>query len=115
MFITQTLGAPIIFHVERFYDLLHLRNDLRELDFKHNLEEKIKLVEKAEALAELDDIKVAFDELQTLHQLWKEKIGPVSREHREVIWERFSNATKKITTKNMSFTKNCMPSLKKMH
>ena len=91
------------FHVERFYDLLHLRNDLRDLDFKHNLEEKTKLVEKAEALAELDDVKVAFDELQTLHQLWKEKIGPVSREHREVIWERFSNATKKIHDKKHEF------------
>jgi len=91
------------FHVERFYDLLHLRNDLRDLDFKHNLEEKMKLVEKAEELAELEDIKVAFDELQTLHQLWKEKIGPVSREHREEIWERFSKATKKIHDKKHEY------------
>lgn len=84
------------FHVERFYDLLHLSNELREMDFKHNYEEKLKLVERVEALAENDDIKVAFDELQIIHKLWKEDIGPVSREHREEIWTRFSEATKKI-------------------
>lgn len=83
-------------HVERFYDLLHLNKDFRELDFKHNLEEKIKLVEKAEALAEEDDINKAFKELQVLHRLWKEDIGPVDREHREEVWSRFSEATKKI-------------------
>ena len=83
-------------HVERFYDLLHLSNDLRDLDFKHNLEEKLKLVVKAEELAEGNDLNKAFKELQVLHRLWKEDIGPVDREHREDIWERFSNATKKI-------------------
>ena len=83
-------------HVERFYDLLHLSNDLRDLDFKHNLEEKLKLVVKAEELAEGNDLNKAFKELQVLHRLWKEDIGPVGREHREEIWERFSNATKKI-------------------
>jgi hypothetical protein len=84
------------FHVERFYDLLHLRNDLRDLDFKHNLDEKLKLIVRAEALAENDDIKIAFDGLQELHRLWKEEIGPVAREHREEVWNRFSAATKKI-------------------
>ncbi len=83
-------------HVERFYDLLHLSNDLRDLDFKHNLEEKLKLVVKAEELAEGNDLNKAFKELQVLHRLWKEDIGPVDREHREDIWDRFSNATKKI-------------------
>ena len=91
------------FHVDRFYDLLHLRNDLRDLDFKHNYEEKIKLVEKAEALAASDDINKSFDELQVLHRLWKEEIGPVSRTHREEIWERFSNATKLIHDKRQAF------------
>jgi hypothetical protein len=87
------------FHVERFYDLLHLSNDLRDLDFKHNLEKKLKLVERAEALAESPKVKAAFDELQILHRMWKEEIGPVSRKYREEIWERFSNATKKIHDK----------------
>ncbi len=83
-------------HVERFYDLLHLSNDFRELDFKHNLEEKIKIVEKAEALSTHEDVNVAFKELQELHKLWKEDIGPVAREMREEIWQKFSAATKKI-------------------
>ncbi len=86
-------------HVERFYDLLHLSNDLRDLDFKHNLEEKIKLAEKAEELAEITDLNRAFKELQVLHRLWKEEVGPVAREFREDIWKRFSNATKKIHEK----------------
>ncbi len=86
-------------HVERFYDLLHLNKDFRELDFKHNLEEKLKLVEKAEALTEEPDINKAFKELQVLHRLWKEDIGPVDREHREEVWGRFSEATKKIHDK----------------
>lgn len=83
-------------HVERFYDLLHLNKDFRELDFKHNLEEKLRLIERAEALNEVEDVNVAFKELQELHRMWKEDIGPVSREHREDVWGRFSEATKKI-------------------
>ncbi len=83
-------------HVERFYDLLHLSNDFRDLDFKHNLEEKLKIIEKAEALAEEADINTAFKELQNLHKTWKEDIGPVSQEMREEVWRKFSAATKKI-------------------
>jgi len=86
-------------HVERFYDLLHLNNDLRDLDFKHNLEEKLKLVLKAEELAEHADINFAFKELQVIHKLWKEEVGPVGREHREEVWNRFSAATKKVHDK----------------
>ena len=93
-------------HVERFYDLLHLSNDLRDLDFKHNLEEKLKLVVKAEELAEGNDLNKAFKELQVLHRLWKEDIGPVDREHREEIWERFSKATKKIHEQRHELQKN---------
>jgi hypothetical protein len=83
-------------HVERFYDLLHLSNDFRDLDFKNNLEEKIKLIERAEALAEESDVNVAFKELQKLHKLWKEDIGPVAKDMREEVWQKFSAATKKI-------------------
>lgn len=91
------------FHVERFYDLLHLRNDLRDLDFKHNLDEKLKLIAKVEVLAESENITEAFNELQEIHRLWKEEIGPVSRESREEVWERFSAATKKIHDKRHNF------------
>ena len=83
-------------HMEIFYDFLHLNRELRDLDFKYNLEEKQKLVQRAEALADEPDLGRAFRELQTLHKIWKEDIGPVGKEHREEIWDRFSNATKVI-------------------
>ena len=90
-------------HVERFYDLLHLNNDFRDLDFKHNLEEKTKLVERAEELAENQDVNHAFKELQLLHKMWKEDIGPVARELREDIWQAFSEATRKIHQKKHEY------------
>ncbi|MFY0629191.1 MAG: DUF349 domain-containing protein [Flavobacteriaceae bacterium] len=90
-------------HVERFYDLLHLSNDFRDLDFKKNLEEKLKLIEKAEALTEMEDINTAFKELQKLHKFWKEDIGPVSKDMREEVWQKFSDATKKIHDKRHNY------------
>ena len=81
-------------HVEIFYDFLHLNRELRDLDFKHNLAEKEKLAQQAEALATEPDLNKVFRELQILHKIWKEDIGPVGQAHREAIWERFSNATK---------------------
>lgn len=83
-------------HVENFYDYLHLNDEMRDLDFKHNLEEKNKIIYRAEALAKEPSIKKAFDELQLLHKLWKEDIGPVAKEYREEIWQKFSAATKII-------------------
>ena len=83
-------------HVEIFYDFLHLNRELRDLDFRHNLEEKEKLTERAEALVQEPDLTKAFRELQTLHKIWKEEVGPVAREHRDAIWDRFSSATKAI-------------------
>lgn len=93
-------------HVERFYDLLHLSNDLRDLDFKHNLEEKLKLVTRAEELAESDDVNGAFKELQVLHKLWKEDIGPIAVEQRDEVWDRFSEATRKVHDKRHDFFKD---------
>lgn len=86
-------------HVERFYDLLHLNNDFRDLDFKHNLEEKEKLIKRAQELSFEQNIDVAFKELQQLHKIWKEDIGPVQKEIREEVWNRFSDATKVIHDK----------------
>ncbi|MDY0781084.1 DUF349 domain-containing protein [Tenacibaculum sp. IB213877] len=83
-------------HVERFYDLLHLNKDFRELEFKHNLEEKLKLIDRAEALLHNEDINHSFKELQELHRLWKEEVGPVDKEHREEVWSKFSDVTKKL-------------------
>ena len=90
-------------HVERFYDFLHLNNDLRDMDFKHNYEQKLKIIEQAEALAQDDNVNRSFRELQVLHKLWKEELGPVAKEHREEIWERFSNATKTIHDRRQAY------------
>ncbi len=90
-------------HVENFYDFLHLNRDLRDLDFKHNLEQKIKIIEQAEELAKEDNSNRAFRELQVLHKMWKEELGPVAKEHRDNIWERFSAATKAIHEKRQYY------------
>ncbi|MGB8705211.1 MAG: DUF349 domain-containing protein, partial [Gillisia sp.] len=83
-------------HVENFYDFLHLNREFRDLDFKHNLEQKLKVIDRAEELTQETDTNRAFRELQMLHKMWKEELGPVAREFREDIWDRFSAATKKI-------------------
>ncbi len=85
--------------VERFYDFLKINKEFRDLDFKKNYEAKVVLCEKAEALAESKDIVKAFNDLQKLHEEWKE-LGPVSKEHREDIWERFRAATSVINKKH---------------
>ena len=90
-------------HVEMFYDFLHLNRDLRDLDFKHNLDKKLKIIERAEELAQDNDIMRAFRELQELHKMWKEELGPVAKEHRESIWERFKKATKVINDKRQLY------------
>ena len=93
-------------HIEIFYDFLHLNRELRDLDFKHNLEEKQKIVDRAETLAVEPDLNKAFRELQVLHKIWKEDIGPVGKEHREAIWNRFSAATKAIHERRQEYFKN---------
>ena len=90
-------------HVEIFYDFLHLNRDLRDLDFKHNLEQKQKIVEKAEELAKDDDVSRSFRELQVLHKMWKEELGPVAKEFREEIWDKFKLATKTIHAKRQEY------------
>lgn len=91
------------FNVERFYDLLHLDRDLRDKDFAHNLEKKTKIIERAEELAKDENSNRAFRELQALHKMWKEELGPVAREHREPIWDRFKEATKVINDKRQEY------------
>ncbi|WOD42618.1 DUF349 domain-containing protein [Hwangdonia lutea] len=92
-------------HAERFYDFLHLNRDLRDLDFKHNLDKKLKIIERAEELAQDDNVMRSFRELQELHKMWKEELGPVAREHREEIWDRFKAATKIINDKRQDYYK----------
>jgi hypothetical protein len=93
-------------HVGHFYDFLHLNRELRELDFKFNLEQKLKICEQAEALASMEDIPKAFRHLQTLHKKWKDELGPVDKEHSEEVWQRFSDATKIVHDKRRYFIKN---------
>ena len=94
------------FHVERFYDLLHLNRELRDFDYKNNYEEKIKIIEKAEKLSDLNDIHTAIRELNNLHRLWKNELGPVPREKREELWQRFQKATKTIHEQKNQYIKN---------
>lgn len=84
------------FHVENFYDFLHLDREARDLEFKHNLEQKQRIIDRVKELINEADIIKAFRELQDLHRIWKEDIGPVSRDVREAIWQEFSELTKKM-------------------
>ncbi|MGB2341188.1 MAG: DUF349 domain-containing protein [Flavobacteriaceae bacterium] len=93
-------------HVERFYDFLHLDRTLRDKDFKHNYQEKLKLIEHAEALVNHQDVIVAIRELNVLHRNWKNDLGPVAREHREELWKRFQEATSKIHERKNEYNKN---------
>ncbi len=93
-------------HVENFYDFLHLNREFRDLDFKHNLEQKLKLIGRAEELAQETDLSKAFRELQMLHKMWKEDIGPVAKEYREDVWDKFSAATKVIHEKRQEYLKD---------
>jgi hypothetical protein len=93
-------------HVGIFYDFLHLNREFRELDFKYNYEEKLKIIEQAEALGKMDNIQKAFRNLQELHKRWKDELGPIAKEHGETLWERFSEATKVIHEKRQFFQKN---------
>jgi len=88
-------------YVEQFYDLLKLNSEAREYDFKKNLELKTKLCEAAEKLADEPDVISAFHQLQKLHQEYRE-IGPVSKDLREEIWNRFKAASTVINKRHQS-------------
>ena len=89
-------------YVEQYYDLLKLGHELRDYDFKKNLETKMRLIQQAEALAENPDVLQAFNQLQTLHQEWKET-GPVAKEIREDVWAKFKEASTVINKKHQAF------------
>ncbi|MGB2164376.1 MAG: DUF349 domain-containing protein [Flavobacteriaceae bacterium] len=92
-------------HTEIFYDFLHLNRELRDLDFKHNYEEKIKIIEQAETLSKIPDVLKASRDLNTLHRLWKNDLGPVAKEHREELWARFQAASQIIHARRQEFDK----------
>ncbi len=86
-------------YVEQFYDLLNLNREAREYDFKKNLEQKTRLCEEAEKLAEETDVISAFHQLQELHAQYRET-GPVAKDLRDEIWTRFKNASTVINKKH---------------
>lgn len=90
------------FHVENFYDYIKINRELRDLDLKKNLEMKIGLCEHAEELLVEPSIIKAFNMLQKYHEQWRE-IGPVPRENKDDIWERFKSVTAKINKKHQEF------------
>ena len=91
------------FHIENFYDFLHLDREARDIEFKNNLEHKQRIISRVAELVNETDINKSFRELQDLHKIWKEDIGPVSREHREELWKQFSELTKQMHDKREAF------------
>jgi hypothetical protein len=89
-------------YMERFYDLIKINNELRDYDFKKNLEQKTILCETAEKLANETDVVIASRMLQELHEEWRE-IGPVAREIRDEIWDRFKTASAIVNKKHQDF------------
>ncbi len=88
-------------HSEKFYDLIKINNEFRDYDFKKNLEIKTSICEVVEKLQEESDVVSAFHQLQNFHQQWRE-IGPVAKEFRDEIWERFKAASTEINKKHQS-------------
>ncbi len=89
-------------YTEQFYDLLKINKELRDYDFKKNLEQKEALCNSAEQLVEMEDVVSAFKQLQVLHNEWRE-IGPVSKELREELWNRFKDASTIINKRHQAY------------
>ncbi len=89
-------------HVENFYNYIKINKELRDLDLKRNLDAKLQLCEEAEKLVESNDIAESFKHLQLLHARWKE-IGPIPKDQKEPVWERFKAATGQINDKYHNF------------
>lgn len=88
--------------VERFYDQLKVNKDLRDYDFRKNLEVKQQLIADAEALDAMPDVISAFNKLQILHNKWRET-GPVAKELRDEIWDKFKTASAVVNKKYQAF------------
>ena len=99
-------------HVENFYNYIKINNELRDLDLKKNYEEKVALCEKAEELLLEESPVKAFKALQKLHDQWRE-VGPVPREKKEELWERFKAATGKINQRQQEHFEALKNQLKK--
>ncbi|MDR1226699.1 MAG: DUF349 domain-containing protein [Prevotellaceae bacterium] len=89
-------------NVEKFYDMVKINKELRELDFKKNLDFKQQICEKSEALVLEENVVAAFKKLQQYHEIWRE-IGPVAPEFREPLWERFKEATARVNKRHLDY------------
>lgn len=98
----RDLNDTYQFYVEKFYDMVKINRDLRDLDFKKNLEAKEAFCQAAEKLSENENVVEAFRELQKMHEQWKE-FGPVAKEFRDSIWDRFKAATAVINKKYQAY------------
>lgn len=98
----QDLWDSYHHNVEKFYDYIRINKELRDLDFHRNLESKEALCIKAEALENESSVDKARSELQLLHDLWRE-IGPVPRENRDQLWERFKLASSQVNKRHQEF------------
>ena len=84
------------FHLDNFYKFLDLNQELRKMDYEHNLEIRKSIIARAEKLLEEDNVQKALNELQYLHRMWKEEAVPVAEEHREPTWQKFKELTAKL-------------------
>ena len=99
---TKDIWETYQHYVEKFYDYVKINNEMRDLDFKRNQEIKEKLCEKAEALVDEPNVVSAFHKLQKLHEEWRET-GPIARELRESLWERFKVSTTAINKRHQEY------------
>jgi hypothetical protein len=99
-------------HVENFYDYIKINKELRDLDLKRNMEEKISICEKTEALLLEPSVVKAFNSLQKFHEQWRE-VGPVPRDKKDELWERFKAATTQINKKHQDYFENRKKAQKK--
>jgi hypothetical protein len=101
----KTIWEKYHFAVEQFYDYVKINKELRDLDLRKNLDQKLTLCENAEKLLLEDSVVKAFKTLQDYHQKWRE-IGPVPRDKKEEVWERFKEATVKVNKRHQEFFEN---------
>ncbi len=90
------------FQIESYYNIIKINKELRDLDYKKNLEQRIALCESAEQLSLQTSYVEAFKELQILHEKWRE-IGPVAKEHKDEIWDRFKQASTIINKNHQEY------------
>ena len=99
----NTVWNTYYHHVDRFYEIVHLDREFRDKDYKNNLEQKLMIIDRAKELVQETSINRAFRELQVLHKIWKEELGPVAKEYKEVIWDKFSELTRDIHDKRQAY------------